>query len=151
MKTHITSILTILAFAAIAAAGENVNTDRAGLALRGYDPVAYFTDKKPVEGSPSITATYKGARYQFASAEHKALFEKDPAKYEPQFGGYCGYAVSLNKTADADPHFWQVLEGHLVLQHNQKAWDLWIEDVPGNLKKAYANWPGLKNKKFGWF
>jgi YHS domain-containing protein len=149
MRKFIITVASALALTAVATAGEIVNTDKSGLALHGYDPVAYFTDKKPVEGKPAFTATYKGTRYQFASAEHKELFEKNPAKYAPQYGGFCGYAVSINKTADINPHFWQVLDGRLVLQHGQKAWNLWIRDVSGNLEKADANWPKLKNKKRG--
>jgi YHS domain-containing protein len=83
----------------LVSAAEVVNIDKNGLALQGYDPVAYFTDGKPVKGSPEFTAIHKGSTYQFASTEHKQLFEKSPAKYEPQFGGFCGYAASINKLA----------------------------------------------------
>lgn len=151
MKTLLTTALSTLALTVMSAAGELVSIDKKGLALQGYDPVAYFTVKKPTKGSPQFTATYKGARYQFANAEHKAEFEKSPARYEPQFGGYCGYAASINKISPISPEYWQVLDGRLVLQHNQKAWDLWTRDVPGNLKKADANWPQLKNRKPGLF
>ena len=150
MKTLLISTLTTIAFVAIAAAGELVNIDKAGLALQGFDPVAYFSLKKPTPGNPQFTASFKGARYQFANAEHKALFEKNPAKYEPQFGGYCGYAASIDTISPISPDFWQVLDGRLVLQHNQKAWGLWTKDVPGNLKKADANWPHLKDRKLSW-
>ena len=139
-------ILSIPVLAMILAAGSPtryLNLDRSGLALQGYDPVAYFTDGKPVKGDANITATSNGATYRFASAEHKAAFEREPAKYEPQFGGFCAYAVSINKTADIDPNFWEIIDGRLILQHNQKAWDLWQKDPAANLKKADANWPGL--------
>lgn len=142
-------ILSIPVLAMILAAGtvtRYVNVDRSGLALQGYDPVAYFTDGKPVKGDASITATYNGATYRFASAEHKAAFERDPSKYEPQFGGFCAYAVSINKTADIDPNFWEIVDGRLILQHNKKAWDLWHKDSASNLQKADANWPGLVQK-----
>lgn len=124
-----------------------VNVDKAGLALQGYDPVAYFTLGKPTKGDPKYRSEFKGAIYQFVSDEHKAMFDKDPQKYEPQFGGYCGYAASINKTASVDVEFWEIIDGRLVLQHNKKAWDLWHKDVPGNLKKADANWPGLVEKE----
>lgn len=123
-----------------------VNTDSSGVALQGYDPVAYFTDSKPVKGDPAHTSMYRGATYRFANAEHHAMFEADPAKYEPQFGGYCGYAASINKVSPIDPNYWEILDGRLVLQHNQKAWNLWHKDVAGNLVKADANWPGLVAK-----
>jgi len=145
-----TTLLTLIAAAALTVSAHAektlINQDHTGLALQGYDPVAYFTDGKPVKGDKQFTASYRGATYRFASAEHKALFEQNPAKYEPQFGGFCGYAASINKVSPISPLFWQVLDGRLVLQHNRKALTLWNKDVPGNLKKADANWPGLVEK-----
>ncbi|MCK6486211.1 MAG: YHS domain-containing protein [Phycisphaerae bacterium] len=120
-----------------------VNVDENGVALQGYDPVAYFTQKKPVRGESRFRSAYRGAIYHFASAEHKSMFDREPARYEPQFGGFCGYAASINKVSPISVEFWEVLDGRLVLQHNQKAWNLWHQDVPGNLKKADANWSGL--------
>lgn len=147
MKTTLLTTMMALSLAWSAMAEKLlVNTDNHGLALQGYDPVAYFTDSKPVKGKAEFSAQYKGATYHFASAEHKKMFEENPAKYEPQFGGYCGYAASINKISPISPDFWQVLDGRLVLQHNQKALGLWEKDVPGNLKKADANWPGLVEK-----
>ncbi len=90
MKTFLIYLGPLIAFAVLAPAAEVVNIDKNGVALQGYDPVAYFTDGKPVKGSPQFTATYKGVTYQFASTEHKQLFEKSPAKHEAQFGGFCG-------------------------------------------------------------
>ncbi|PYJ91347.1 MAG: hypothetical protein DME62_15610 [Verrucomicrobia bacterium] len=99
MKTFLLYLAALVAFAVLAPAAEVVNIDKNGLALQGYDPVGYFTDVKPVKGSPEFTATYKGATYQYASAEHRDMFKTAPAKYEPQFGGFCGYAASINKLA----------------------------------------------------
>jgi YHS domain-containing protein len=147
MKTKTLSAALILLATSLGMAAEVVNVDQQGLALQGYDPVAYFTDKKPVKGDPNLTANYKGATYQFASTEHKKAFESNPAKYEPQFGGFCGYAASINKLAPIQVEYFQVLHGRLVLQHNEKAWKLWHQDVEGNLKKADANWPALSQQK----
>ncbi len=147
MKTFLLYLAGLVAFAVLAPAAEVINIDKSGLALQGYDPVAYFTDGKPVKGLPEFTATYKGATYQFASAEHKQLFEKSPAKYEPQFGGFCGYATSINKLAPIEVQYFQLLHDRLILQHNEKAWKLWHQDVEGNLKKADANWPTLSQQK----
>jgi YHS domain-containing protein len=139
----------MLAFvlAAGSANGRYVNVDRDGLALQGYDPVAYFTDRRPVKGDANITAVFEGATYRFANAERKAAFEREPAKYVPQFGGFCAYAVSINKTASIDPNFWEIVDGRLILQHNKKAWDLWHKDPMTNLQKALSNWPGLVEKQ----
>jgi len=123
-----------------------INVDDRGIALQGYDPVAYFTVNKPVKGDSTWASTYNGGTYFFASAEHKALFDADPAKYEPQFGGYCGYAASINKVSPIGVEWFEILDGRLVLQHNGKAWRLWHEDVAGNLVKADSNWPGLVGK-----
>lgn len=117
--------------------------DRSGLALDGYDPVSYFDGGTPLEGRSDLRSKYQGAWYQFASIEHQRAFDATPEKYAPAFGGWCGYAVSIDRLSPIDPHLFQILEGRLVLQHNEKAWKLWNEDVAGNLKKAEDNWPGL--------
>lgn len=120
-----------------------LNLDQDGLAIGGYDPVAFFTDAKPVKGDPRYRARQGAALYQFASREHQALFEANPAKYEPQFGGWCAYAASIDTLSPVDPGYWEIVDGRLLLQHNQKAWDLWHQDLRGNLAKADKNWPGL--------
>lgn len=120
-----------------------VNVDASGVALQGYDPVGFFHDEHPVKGDPSHQSAYRGAIYWFGSAENQAEFERDPARYEPQFGGFCGYAASIDTISPIDVEYFQILDGRLVLQHNAKAWRLWNEDVATNLRKADANWPGL--------
>lgn len=121
-----------------------VNVDSEGVALNsGYDPVAFFTDKAPVKGNPKYRSVYRGAIYHFASAEHKATFDATPAKYEPQFGGFCAYAASINKVSPVDVKYFEVVDGRLILQHNQKAWDLWHKSPGQNLVDADKNWPGL--------
>lgn len=147
MKKLLLTTIAVLAVAQMAAAADAVNVDSHGLALQGYDPVAYFTDNKPIKGDPKFTASYKGGTYQFASTEHRRMFESNPARYAPQFGGFCGYAASINKLAPIQVEYFQVLHGRLVLQHNEKAWKLWHQDVEGNLKKADANWPILSQQK----
>src|SRR5262249_22182207 len=79
----------------------------------------------------------------FASTEHKALFDADPAKYAPAYGGYCGYAASIDRLAPISPEWFLVVDGKLILQHNKKAFDLFNKDVKGNVMKADQNWPGL--------
>jgi YHS domain-containing protein len=147
MKNLILTTIALSAIAHFATAGEALNVDQQGLALQGYDPVGYFTDNKPIKGDPKYTAIYNTGTYRFASAEHKNTFEGNPEKYAPQFGGFCGYAASINKLAPIEVEYFQVLHGRLVLQHNEKAWNLWHQDVEGNLKKADANWPTLSQQK----
>lgn len=123
------------------------NLDKDGVAIQGYDPVAFFTDSKPVEGNPSIRSNYNGALYYFTSAEHKASFDTNPQKYIPQFGGYCAYAASIDTISPIDPNYWEIVDGRLLLQHNQRAWDAWHKDAPGNLVKADKNWPGIVDRE----
>jgi YHS domain-containing protein len=124
-----------------------LNLDKKGLALQGYDPVAFFTQNKPVKGKPEFKSTDQGATYHFASAETKALFDKEPAKYEPAFGGYCAYGVSRNKLVEIDPEAFQVVNDHLLLQYSKSVRNDFNKDTQGNLAKANANWPGLVEKK----
>ena len=98
-KRLLAAFVVVISFATVASAKELLNLDRDRVAIQGYDPVAFFTDNRPVKGNPQLQSEYRGARYYFATSEHKAAFDKDPAKYEPQFGGYCAYGVSRGSRA----------------------------------------------------
>jgi YHS domain-containing protein len=123
------------------------NLEKNNLAIQGYDPVAFFTDNKPVKGKPEFKSTRGEAVYLFASADHKALFDKEPEKYEPVFGGFCAYGVSRNKLVEIDPEAFQILDGHLLLQYSKGVRTDFNKDPQGNLGKAKGNWPGLVEKK----
>jgi YHS domain-containing protein len=114
-----------------------------GVAVGGYDPVAYFTQGKPVKGSEDFTLQHEGATWRFASAENRATFEADPAKYAPQYGGYCAYAVAKGSTAKAEPDAWTIHAGKLYLNFDRSVRAIWEKDIPGYIKKADANWPGV--------
>jgi YHS domain-containing protein len=116
------------------------------LAVSGYDPVAYFTDGKPIEGSSAFEYEWKGAAWRFASAENLAAFEADPEKYAPQYGGYCAWAVSQGYTASADPDVWRIVDGKLYLNYSRAVQQKWERDIPGNISKADANWPKVLDK-----
>ena len=115
-------------------------------ALSGYDPVAYFTDAKPVEGSSNFTYDYQGATWLFASAEHRDLFIADPAKYAPQYGGYCAWAVAQGKSASGDPQFWMIVDGKLYLNYDAGVQKKWEADISGFIKSADVNWPKVLNE-----
>ncbi len=115
-----------------------------GIAIQGTDPVAYFTDGRPVAGDPAIHADWMGARWLFATAEHRALFVADPEGYAPQFGGYCSWAVAEGYTAAIDPEAWRIEGGKLYLNYSRSIQKKWERDVPGNISRANTNWPGLK-------
>lgn len=117
------------------------NLDRKGVAIQGYDPVAFFTDTRPVKGNPAVTSTVHGATYFFANAEHKAAFEKEPAKYEPQFGGYCAYGVSKGKLVEVDVMAFQIVNGRLLMQYSKGVRDKFNKDTQANLKQADEQWP----------
>ncbi len=117
-----------------------------GVTLKGYDPVAYFAEGKPVKGSGEYVYQWMGATWHFSSAEHRDLFAKDPEKYAPQYGGYCAYAVSLGSTSDVDPHAWKIVNGKLYLNLNPDVAKIWSQDIPGNITKADRNWPTLRNR-----
>jgi hypothetical protein len=142
-------LLLTFAFVVIAAASlhaDPVNTNWRGLAIKGYDVVAYFTDAKPVEGSADFTHEWEGAKWRFVNAEHRDAFAKEPERYAPQFGGFCAWAVSQGYTANIDPEAWRIVDGKLYLNYSKKVQKTWEEDVPGNITKAETNWPELKNK-----
>lgn len=124
-----------------------LNLDKTGVAIQGYDPVAFFTDHKPVKGSESFGYRYNGATYYFASKEHRDLFKAEPEKYEPVFGGYCAYGVSRNKLVEIDVEAFQIVDGKLLLQYSKSVRDDFNKDSKGNLAKANTNWPGLVEKK----
>ncbi|MDD9922286.1 MAG: YHS domain protein [Boseongicola sp.] len=114
-----------------------------GIAINGYDPVAYFTESKPVEGSGDFTSEWDGAIIQFASAENKALFDGDPEKYAPKYGGYCAYAVSKGYTASTDPDAWSIYNDRLYLNYSKSVRALWSLNKSGHVASADANWPSV--------
>ncbi len=139
-------MFVVLSTFAFAATKSLINVDKTGLALKGYDPVAYFTENRPVMGNTQFASTYNGARYQFASAANKNTFDANPSKYEPQFGGFCAYAASEGHTAKIEPDAFEVLNGRLLLQYDKDIREKFNQDPQGRLKKADANWPGLVEK-----
>jgi YHS domain-containing protein len=126
----------------VAAANSPVYTGTfSKVAVSGHDPVAYFTAGKPVEGSKEFKATWMGAEYRFASAANRDRFKADPARYAPQYGGYCAWAVSQGYTAPADPTVWKIVDGRLYLNYDAAVGRKWATDIPGHIAKANANWP----------
>ena len=147
MKTIIQSIAALVLLSASVFAGELVSVSGASnAALSGFDPVAFFTEAKPVNGSPFISAEHQGATYFFASEEHKKLFTAAPAKYAPQFGGFCAFGVALDKLFPVDISTWQVRDSKLYLNLNADILKKFNADFSGNVATANKNWPGLVNK-----
>ena len=114
-----------------------------GLALGGFDAVAYFQDGGPREGSELFSTEWKGATWRFATAGNLAAFMASPEKFAPQYGGYCAYAVSKGATAPGDPSAWTLVDGKLYVNYSKPVRTIWRQDIAGNVAKAGANWPGV--------
>jgi YHS domain-containing protein len=125
------------------------NVNKEGVIIEGYDPVAYFANGEPVKGKPEFSFHYAGATFWFASKEHRELFKADPKKYVPQYGAFCGYAVSIGKLRPVDPTIYQIENGRLILQHTKEAYDLFNENLKSSITKADQNWPGLVTSHLG--
>jgi YHS domain-containing protein len=118
--------------------------ERNGLAIDGHDPVAYFTEQKPVKGSPEFRVEFEGATFQFASAAHRDAFVADPSKFVPQYGGYCAYGMARGYKAKIDPAAFTVVSHKLYLNYSEAVRSRWLADVPGYIQKADANWPEVQ-------
>ena len=114
-----------------------------GIALHGFDPVAYFTQNKAVKGEPQLTAVYKSVTYEFASKDDQAAFQANPEKYVPQYGGFCAFAVSKGNKADIDPYAFAINDGRLYVNYSERALQAYQGDVKGNTDKADHNWPDV--------
>ena len=120
-----------------------INKDSAGVAIKGYDAVAYFKQSQPVKGSAAFTYQWMNAAWWFASAENRDEFARNPAKYAPQYGGYCAYGLSRGYTAPIDPEAWSIVEGKLYLNYSKAVRKTWSEAIPRYIELADRNWPGL--------
>jgi len=118
--------------------------ERNGLAIDGHDPVAYFTEQKPVKGSPEFRVEFEGSTFQFASAVHRDTFAANPEKFVPQYGGYCAYGMAKGYKAKIDPAAFTVVGDKLYLNYSETVRSQWLTDIPGYIRKADANWPDVK-------
>jgi YHS domain-containing protein len=136
-------LLSMIVLSVAVLAKEPVYQTRSGVAIKGYDPVAYFTESKPVEGSSEFVHEWRGAKWQFASQKNLDLFKADPEKYAPQYGGYCAYAVAKNSLAKIDPEAWRIIDGKLYLNYSANIQKRWEKDPPGYIAAANENYPKL--------
>ena len=115
------------------------------VAIRGADPVAYFTQSRYVPGSADYPYEWGDATWQFASAENRDLFAENPEQYAPQYGGFCAWAVAEGYTAAVDPNAWEIVDGKLYLNYDARIQRRWQQDIPGNIARANGNWPEVVN------
>ncbi|MEO6722732.1 MAG: YHS domain-containing (seleno)protein [Ferruginibacter sp.] len=125
------------------------NTNGDGIILDGYDPVAYFTDKMAVKGDPQFTARYNGATYLFASQDHADMFKEHPELYAPLYGSFCGYAMAFGRRRPVNPEYWNIVDGHLILQHSKGAWQLFNKDTLKFKAQADEQWPAILKENAG--
>jgi YHS domain-containing protein len=146
-KTLITGAALSVALATSSiAAGVELNASSTGLAMQGYDPVAYFTQGEPTKGDYRISSVYNDATYRFANEEHKAAFEADPEAYLPQYGGYCAFGAAMGFKFDGDPEYWKIVDGELFLNLSKDIQVRWEEDIPGLVERADTNWTNIADK-----
>ncbi len=123
-----------------------INVDESRLAIKGYDPVAYFTEAQPVQGSSQFSAQHLGATYFFSSAQHQSMFESDPNKYAPQYGGYCAFGVSKEYKFDIDPEAWAIVDDKLYLNLNEKVQNRWVGNKDELIVEANSIWTQIADK-----
>ncbi len=140
-RTFLAMVLVLAGTATAANASDKPNVDRTGVILKGCDAVAYVKEGKPIKGKPEIKSSYLGATYLFASAANKAEFDKEPARYAPQYGGFCSYGVSLGVLGDTkDPQAFIVHNGKLHLCGNMASLETFTENIDNNVEKANKQW-----------
>ena len=144
---HTRSLITLfalLALSRLASAGDYFEVD--GLALRGYDPVAYFELGKPTRGLAQFSATHKGSKFLFASAKNQAAFAAEPEKYAPQFGGFCALGTANGYKVATEPDAFKVVDGKLYFNYNRQVLELWKQDQAGYISMANRNWPEVSKQ-----
>ncbi len=116
------------------------------LAVGGHDPVAYFSEGKPVKGDAKFELEHMGAKWRFATAANRDAFKAAPERFAPQYGGYCAWAVGQGKTASGDPQFWKIVDNKLYLNFNADVQKTWEQDIPGHIQRANTQWPSVLGK-----
>ncbi len=142
IRTTLLAIVALFGLAENAMAADYTNSTPA---VQGYDVVSYQTGKRPIRGNGHFVAVYDGAAYQFSSADNQKLFENDPEKYIPAYGGYCAFGASVGKKFIGDPEVWRIVDGKLYLNLDTRIQAEWLKDVPGRIKTADAQWGEIKN------
>lgn len=147
IKSIIGGVALSVAIASSAlAAGVELNTTTTGLALQGYDPVAYFTEGQPTKGDWQITTLHDDAMYRFANEENKAAFEANPEAYLPAYGGYCAFGAAMGFKFDGDPNYWKIVDNKLYLNLSEGIQKRWEGDIPGFIEQASTNWETIAEK-----
>ncbi len=143
LKSTLMALVALFGFAGTTLAADFAHSTPA---VQGYDVVSYQTGKRPIRGNGNFIAVYDGATYQFSSTDNQKLFESNPEKYVPAYGGYCAFGASVGKKFIGDPEVWRVVNGKLYLNLDTGIQAQWLKDVPGRIKSADAKWRSIKDK-----
>ena len=148
MKRYIHILSLILCGMALYAVNVSAGEffEQNGVAIDGYDPVAYFDEQRPVKGVPEFRTEFRGSTFQFRSAAHRDAFDANPTKYAPHYGGYCAYGMAKGYKAKIDPEAFSVVHGTLYLNYSESVRTRWLSDVPGYIQQANANWPTVQTQ-----
>jgi YHS domain-containing protein len=145
LSSVLAAVFTFGLTAATAFAADEANLNRQGVAIHGYDPVAYFDDARPVRGSESLSARHNGVAYRFSSQENLQKFTANPDKFAPAYGGWCSYGVRVGKKFDIDPNAWKIEGGRLFLQLDLGTQKVWDKDRIKNIEIADRLWPNIQS------
>jgi YHS domain-containing protein len=146
MKKVLTLTACLLLIITVAKAQKSEIFVSAGKAIKGYDPVAFFKESKPVKGSDNISFQYKDATWYFSSLENLESFKKSPEKYAPQYGGYCAYGTAGGHKAPTQTETWTIVDGKLYFNYNEKVKESWNKEQAKLIEKANTQWPLIKDK-----
>ncbi|HLP64959.1 YHS domain-containing (seleno)protein [Flavobacterium sp.] len=143
MKKIIFILIALLSITTQAQKSTEYNQEK-GIALQGFDPVAYFETAKALKGTKEFSVTHNGVVYQFSSEKNKTLFLSNPIQYEPQYGGYCAYGMSNGYKAPIEPEAFTIVDGKLYLNYNLKVKEMWLKEQSARIEKANKNWEEVK-------
>lgn len=146
MKKIITLATIFLLITSVAKAQKSEVFITDGKAIKGYDPVAFFKESKPVKGVESLSYQYNDATWLFSSKTNLEAFKKDPEKYAPQYGGYCAYGTAGGHKAPTQTNTWTIVDGKLYFNYNDKVKESWNKQQAELIEKANTQWPLIKNK-----
>ena len=145
-KMFVTAALMVMALVTVNAQKAAVFNEK-GVAVHGYDVVAYFTKGKPVKGDSKFSFNWNNVAWYFADQQDADLFKADPAKYAPQYGGYCAYGVSENHKAPTKPEAWSIVNGKLYLNYNTDVQADWKKEQDKRILSADKYWTAIKDKE----
>nr|WP_270935229.1 YHS domain-containing (seleno)protein [Roseomonas sp. MO-31] len=114
-----------------------------GIALRGFDTVAWHEEGRPRAGNPDIAAEWAGVTWHFADRAHRDRFAATPDAFAPRYGGFCAFGVARGYKVDFDPDAWHIAQGRLYLNYDRGVQRQWLRDIAGNIARAETNWPRL--------